>query len=206
VAEQALTKLGDSVERVRSIEHTLSEHVGLYTAARLVKELGYEHGMYSSADDARPAVSPLIPKEKVEDLANLVVQRIETAASDGSLAADPSFMGVVGHWSLLGGVDHAVQWVRQFAVSDENLVKIIRQTKGEARSREFTDRVIKATSYVNCDYLSSFVPAQEARRRCSDILAACPNWLTAEDRESLQAVVAAIAEDGTIRELRPGTR
>jgi len=124
----------------------------LHTAAELVKVLGYEHGMYSSSEDARTSPEPpLIPKENVEELAKLVVQKIEAAATDGSLAAHPSFMGVVWHWRLFGQEDRAAEWVRQLAASDENLMKIIRQMRGEIRSQSFSDRVATATPHVDCE-------------------------------------------------------
>jgi predicted KAP-like P-loop ATPase len=207
LVQQALAKLDSPIDRVRLIEDTLKQQVGLYTAAELVKVLGYEHGMYSSSDDARTSPEPpLVPREKVGELANLVVQKIEAAAADGSLVAHPSFMGVVWHWRLFGQGDKAVEWVRRLAATDENLVKIIRQMRGEIRSQAFTDRVMTATPHVDCEYLGKFVPVLEARQRCADLLAAGPDWLSAEDRKSLQAVVAGIAEDGTVHDPRPGRR
>lgn len=207
LVQQALAKLDIPSDRVEVIEEALKQRVGLHTAAELVKVMGYEHGMYSSSDDGRTSLEPpLIPKEKVEELAKLVVQKIETAAADGSLADHPSFMGLIWHWRLFGKEESSREWVCQLAASDENLVKIIRQMRGEIQSQSFSDRVMTATPHVDCEYLCKFVPALEARRRCADILDAGPDWLTAEDRKSLQAVVSSIDEDGTIHDPRPGRR
>jgi predicted KAP-like P-loop ATPase len=205
LVQEALGKVESPTERVKLIEDALRQTVGLHTAAELVKVLGYEHGMYSSSGESRTSPEPpLIPKEKVEELAKAVASKIEAAATDGSLAAHPSFMGVVWHWRLFGQEDRAVEWVRQLAASDENLVKIIRQMRGEIRSQSFSDRVMTATPHVDCEYLGKFVPVLEARRRCAALLAAGPDWLTAEDRKSLQAVVASIGEDGSVHDPRPG--
>jgi hypothetical protein len=179
----------------------------LYTAADLVKLLGYEHGMYSSSDENRSSPEPpLIPNEKVEELAQVVVKKIEAAAVDGSLAVHPRFMRVVWHWRLFGKGDKAAEWVRQLAKTDENLMKIIRQASGEIRAHSFSDRVMTATPHVDCEYLSQFIPVLEVRQRCSNLLSTNPEWLNAEDRKLLQIVVASIGEDGSIHDPRPGRR
>jgi len=205
LVQQALAKLATPTERLQLIGESMNQKVGLHTAAELVKVLGYEHGMYSTSDEARTSPEPpLIPKVDVEELAKLVVQKIEAATTDGSLAAHPSFMGVVWHWGLFGQVDKAAEWVRQHAVSDEIFVKLIRQMRGEIRSQSFSDRVTTARPHVDCEYLGKFIPALEARLRCAALLAAGPDWLTAEDRKSLQVVVASIGEDGSVHDLRSG--
>jgi hypothetical protein len=208
LVQQALAKLDNPTDRTQLIEESLKQQVALRTAAELVKVLGYEHGMYSSSDDVRPSPEPpLIPKEKVEELAKLVVLKVEVAASDGSLAAHPSFMGVVWHWRLFGGGEKAAEWVGRHVASDESFVKFVRQMSGEIRSQSFSDRVATATPHVDCEYLGQFVPVLEARRRCSDLLSVGPDWLTPEDRKLLQVVVASIGEDGSVhdprRERRP---
>jgi predicted KAP-like P-loop ATPase len=205
LVQEALGKVESPTERLKLIEDALQHAVGLYTAAELVKVLGYEHGMYSSSGETRTSPEPpLIPKEKVEELAKSMVLKIEAAAADGSLAAHPSYMGVVWHWRLFGQEDKATAWVRQLAASDENLVKIIRQMRGEIRSQSYSDRVMTATPHVDCEYLGKFVPVLEARRRCAALLAAGPDWLSAEDRKSLQVVVASIGEDGSVHDPRSG--
>jgi predicted KAP-like P-loop ATPase len=205
LVQEALGKVEPPTDRVKLIQDALQTTVGLHTTAELVKVLGYEHGMYGSSNDGRTShESPLIPKDKVEELAKAVASKIEAAASDGSLSAHSSFMGIVRHWSLFGQEDKASEWVRQFATSDENLVKLLRQMRGESRSHSLSDRVVTTTTYVDCENLGKFVPVLEARRRCADLLAAGPAWLTAEDRKSLQLVVASIGEDGSIQDPRDG--
>ena len=207
LVQQALAKLDTPTDRVLLIEEAMKQEVGLHTAAELVKVLGYEHGMYSSSDDGRTSQEPpSIPKENVEELAKLVVHKIEAAAADGSLAAHPSFMGVVWHWRLFGGGEKATEWVPLKVTSDELFVKFLRQMSGEIRSHSISDRVMTATAYVDCEYLGQFVPVLEARRRCIDIMSVGPDWLTAEDRKLLQATVASIGENGTVHDPRRGTR
>ncbi|MDY3556172.1 P-loop NTPase fold protein [Gemmata sp. JC717] len=201
--QQALAQLATPTERMQLIGEAMRQKVGLHTAAELVKVLGQQHGMYSSTD-ARTSPEPLVLRADVEELAKLVVQQIEAAATDGSLARHPSFMGVAWHWGLFGQAGKAAEWVRRLAASDDHLVKLIRQMRGEIRSHSFSDRVATATPHVDCAALGKYVPALEARRRCAALLAAGPDWLTAEDRTSLQVIVASIAEDGTVRDLRAG--
>ena len=204
---EALAKLPSPDERVRLIEDSLNKPVGLYTAADFVKLLGYQHGMYSSSDENRTSPEPpLIPKEKVEELAQVVVKKIEAAAADGSLAAHQSFTGIVWHWQLFGHGDKAAEWVRQLAQTDKQLVKMIHQREGEIRGQSFSDRVATATPHIDCDFLCQFIPALELRQRCSNLLATAPEWLTDEDCKALQIVVASIGEDGSIHDPWRGRR
>lgn len=130
--------------------------------------------------------------------------KVEAGASYGSLAAHSSFMSVVWHWGLFGHEQKATEWVRQLASSDENFVKVIRQMRGEIRSHSLSDRIAIATPHVDCENLGKFVPTMDARRRAAALLTAGPDWLTAEDRKSLQVVVASIGEDGTVHDNRAG--
>lgn len=198
---QALEKLPSPDDRVQLIQETLKQPVGLYTAADFVKLLGYQHGMYSSSHENRTSLEPpLIPKEKVEELALVVVKKIEAAAADGSLTAHPSFTGIVWHWQLFGHGEKAAEWMRQLAQEDRQLVKMIRQRQGEIRGQSFSDRVATATPHIDCDFLCQFIPALELRQRCSNVLATAPEWLTDEDRKALQIVVASISEDGSFHD------
>lgn len=205
LVQRALAKLDDQSDRVRLIEEAFSRNVGLNTSAGLVKVLAYEHGMYSDSDDAQAMAGPtLIPKENVEPLAELVVRKIEAAATDGSLAAHPSFMGVVWHWRLFGGGEAAAGWVRGQAASDEMLVRLVRQASGVIRTQSMSDRVMTAIPHLDGESLGQFVPVLEARRRCVDILASSPVWLAPEDRKRLQTLVASIGEDGAQQDPRRG--
>jgi hypothetical protein len=204
---QALAKLPSPNDRVQLVEDTLKQSVGLYTAADFVRLLGDQHGMYSSSDENRISPEPpLIPKEKVEELAQAVVKKIEAAAADGSLATHPSFTGVVWYWQLFGHGAEAAEWLRQLAQADEQLVKMIRQREGEIRGQSLSDRVATAIPHIDCDFLCQFIPALELRQRCSNLLATPPDWLTDDDRKALQIVVASISEDGSIHDPRPGQR
>ena len=202
---ESLGKLERPSDRVQLIRDTLQGNVGLHTAAELVKLLGFEHGMYSSSREDRSSPEPpLVPKENVEELATAVAQKIEAAAADGSLAAHPAFMGIVWHWQLFGHGEKATAWVQQLIQSDRELVRVIRQMKGEIQVQSFSDQVATAIPHVDCTNLAQFIPPLEARRRCSNLLAAAPDWLTPEDRTALQVVVASIGEDGSIHDPRPG--
>jgi predicted KAP-like P-loop ATPase len=199
-----LAKL-DPPERVRLLDTAVEQPGGLLTACELVIALGYEHGMYSeSKDDHQPTDPPLVERREVERLAGNLVRKVEEAAAGGGLAAHPLFMEVVGRWRQFGYHEAAAEWLRQFAESDENLVRVVRVLKGEIQSRSFSDYVPVRTPTVSCGYLAKFIPATQLRQRCADILVAAPEWLTQDDRHLLQIVVASIAEDGTVTE--PGSR
>jgi predicted KAP-like P-loop ATPase len=204
---QALAKLPTPNDRVQLIEETLKQSVGLYTAADLVRFLGNQHGMYSSSNEKRTSPEPpLIPTEKVKELAEVVVKKIEVAAADGTLAAHPSFTGIFWYWQLFGHGAEAAEWMRQLVQSDEQLVKTIRQREGKIQAQSISDRVATTIPHVDCDFFFQFLPAQELRQRCTDLLAAAPDWLTSDDRKALQVVVATIGEDGSINDPRPGRR
>lgn len=195
----------DGPGRVRLLDAAVGGQGGLLTACELVLALGYGNGMYlESADAQQPHEPPLVEKGDVERSAEGLVRRIEAAATDGSLAAHPLFMKVVGRWRQFGRPEAAAEWLRKFVEDDVNLVRVVRLMKGEVRTQSFSDYVPVTTPTVSCDYLSRFIPTAELRQRCAGVLTADPDWLTRDDRLLLQVVVATIGEDGTVNE--PGSR
>ncbi|MBN9521744.1 hypothetical protein J0H58_25050 [bacterium] len=194
-----LAKFDSPTERLSFLDAAMEQSGGLLAVSELVIALGYEHGLYSeSRDHDQPHEPPLVEKGEIERLAGNLVHRIEEAAASGTLAVHPLFMEVVGRWRQFGHHEAAAEWLRQFAGTDENLVRVVRELKGEMRSQSFSDYVPVRTTTVSCDYLAKFIPAVELRRRCADILAAAPGWLSQDDCHLLQIVVANVSEDGTV--------
>ncbi|MBX9581052.1 MAG: KAP family NTPase [Gemmataceae bacterium] len=202
---QACLAKEDQPGRGRLLDAAVESPGGLLTACELVLALGYGNEMYTESDDDNPPNEPpLVEKGDVERSAMSLVRRIEAAATDGSLAAHPLFMKVVGRWRQFGHPEAAAEWLRRFVEADENLVRVVRLMKGEVRSQSFSDYVPVTTPTVSCDYLSHFIPAADLRRRCAALLVTGPDWLTPDDRLLLQIVVATVGEDGTVTE--PGSR
>src|SRR5207248_2262797 len=95
--------------------------VGLYIACELTSIFGYDNGLFGEKG-GMDRMESLITKEAFEQILGETNERIARAASDGSLAIQPSFTHIIAMWSAFGHEEEAVTWLRQNAVSDRFLV------------------------------------------------------------------------------------
>lgn len=97
-------------QRLQRLETLCSHQTGLTLASVMVHGLGAQHGLFG--DDKSKEIESYIAEEDVIEAAEKIVDRIRTAAADGSLLKSPRPIRLIFGWRWMGDVKHVRYWLQ----------------------------------------------------------------------------------------------
>lgn len=195
--QESLLRIDDQGAREQFAEECLESVAALHTACHFVWLLGAQHGRFgsSASESHRPCY---VSEACVDRLVAAMLNQIQEAARNGSLARHPKAMLIAREWRTFGQPSEAKEWVNSVATDDRVLVGFVSQLRSVAHSQGGGDRVARQHPQVNAGYLVTWFDPLELRRRCAAILDRPPDWLDDEATKTLRLLVGSIEDDGAV--------
>lgn len=116
----------DEAARFQLLSHIFTTGAGLSSITDQLISLGHEHGLFDSTSP-KPESERLVNTEQLSSLSMIVVNRIRTAADDGSLWQATELVPVLRVWRDLSIDEEVVEWVKNQCKNDSKLILFLRK-------------------------------------------------------------------------------
>ena len=125
---------------------------------------------------------PLLTKAELSELNKICIDKIKSAADDGTLVTNQHFDWLLHAWKELGSEAAVKEYVAELIQTTAGLLALLRGFEWESFSHTVGDRVAKRTKKMNKKSLAIFVEIDELNKR---VHALAKEKLSQEDRETI---------------------
>lgn len=183
---QLTSRLDDEQARYEMLRQAITNGSAVATIVDEVATFGQQHGKYG-VQRGEPEAQWLVNAEHLDELEKIALQKIRSAAQNGSLLQSPDLPGIVYRWRDWGNEDEVKQWVENVNSTDQGLARFLETFVQQTFSQTLGDRVGKTTNRLDPKWLQPFLdPAQIIDR--VKLLAANPELTEAQRTAANQLV------------------
>jgi predicted KAP-like P-loop ATPase len=149
----------DGSLRTRVLEQAIKETTGLVLPVRQIALEEPQEG-----ERANP-IEGLLQKEDLPRFRALCIEKIETAARNGTLLENPHLLYILFRWKFWGGLQAAREWAVATMTEPTMAITLLQRFVQVAATRGMEDYAVRTHPYINLSQLETFVdldPLKEA--------------------------------------------
>ncbi|PYT56973.1 MAG: hypothetical protein DMG35_21145 [Acidobacteria bacterium] len=128
-----------------------------------------------SQKEGRTQSERLLDDTSVDDLKQILVEKIRKAAESGRLAAHPQLGTLLGVWAEWAGPDEPKSWVENFTQTDEGLVVFLEAMTEKATSAGSDDSLPREIWYTQLKIIERFIDPEVVASRLEKLKPQSPN-------------------------------
>ncbi len=177
-----LLRIDDPSKRFELLKKSVSEDAGLLTSAELIDLLHYRLDIFAEGEETS---SIKVSREKLREVIKSLDNRILEASKNGELALHPQCIMIAQKWRQFGRRTKPGEWVRANCQSDEQFVQALTQLSAGSGLEDSGEKLDLA-HVLPSSFLIEVFGSDEMLQRCKRILEDRPNWLTADQRSTLE--------------------
>lgn len=155
---QLLKRDANKDNNFKTIKDAIEKSTGLYGPV-------YNVSLESKKGDEAKEDSMLIPKEKLSELHNACLVKINEYKKTGTLKANQNLLSILYKWKSWSKSDDWKEYVKEITTADEGLLEFLKPFIAESYSQTFGDYVGKKTKKFNYKSLDDFISTAEIKIR-----------------------------------------
>ena len=187
--QSTLEASGTQQERDALVLSTFHSSMSFATLVGFYKALGYQHNLWGVHSQSAGDKETLVSGKAHTASGELLLSRIEEFARSGALAEHSLWKSIWDGWVLLGAQAPAQKWLESLYATDRGLAKIVRAATSRPRQAMMGDRVATSALAVDVKSLADVFDLDECKERAKRIVDEEPDWLTADLRIPLEALL-----------------
>ena len=133
-----------------------------------------------------PEEDQLLSAEHLDELQEIVLQRIEDAAATDALGTVPQLGYVLYFWQALAGEAPARAYVDGLIASDEGVATFVEGLLGKSYSQVLTNQVGQTHYQIQIPHVARLIDPDKLRTAAERIIAENPAWLSELQRIALE--------------------
>lgn len=159
----------DETERIDVLEEAISDGGSASLAQNLAVVIGQQHGEFGA--DPSPERDRLIDEDGLNQLKQIVADRIRELADDDSLLGEPELWSILGLWRDLTDEENEVtQWVESaIDECDEALIRLLEAAKWVVRSQTMGSHSFSEQPRLDPQRLEPYLDSDEIIDRARDL-------------------------------------
>lgn len=159
----------DETERLDVLEEVISDGGSASLAQNLTVVIGQQHGEFSA--DPSPERDRLIDEDGLNQLKEIVADRLRKLADDDSLLDEPELWSILGLWrDLTDDRDEVREWVESVVdESEEALVRLLEAAKWVVRSQTMGSHAFSEQPRLDPQRLEPYLDPDEIIDRVRDL-------------------------------------
>jgi len=156
-----LERVGEQ-DRFPVLAKAMRESSALATLEDKFVVLAKQHGGYGATPEAKPLVS----REQLDELKEIVAQKVRTAAATGALLRAKCLPSILHRWCDWDGESAVRQWVQCAVESDQGLAVFLEQFQGEHFIQGDNENVARRVRRLDQRSLQRFIDPATLIERC----------------------------------------
>jgi predicted KAP-like P-loop ATPase len=164
-----LIKRLDMQTRFNILERAIAGGRAVYMTQEIVATLGQQQGRYAGRQ-ADPEQEWLVSGEQLSNLEKLTLQKIKTAARNGSLLRCPGLLLPLSFWRRQCGDKEVKSWASKVTEQDENLALFLEGCLSSASSTAPGDAVSETHDWLDPEWLGPYLDLDKTAERARSLV------------------------------------
>lgn len=175
----------------------LKDAIGRSTSVSIIVDqvvvLGQQHGKYGEATPDRQE-DQLVTAEHLQALEALALEKVRSAARDGTLDRVPRLLGILYRWRDWAGPEEVQRWVQQLVATDEGMLLLLERLVHTTRTWNVSDIAVQSQPMFSLNSLAAFAEPLPLAPRAQEL--AQNGKLTDSQRNAVTLFLRSVEDTG----------
>lgn len=168
ILHQLLSRLNID-RRFDILKATLSGAEAVSLAVSEVISFGQQHGRFGSSSRTRES-DRTVTIDQLDQLEDIMLGRIRSSASNGSLINAPNFKTILTAWKEWSGSNDEIrEWVKEITATDEGLIRFLSHFGTTQRAQSIGDHFVRTHYRLDPLWIKEYIDPEDIIDRAREL-------------------------------------